>query len=155
IASPSLLNRLRRPDQGLAWDVRGPGGRGRARLTTSCLARHRVLARHASHADVVRDRPGRAPGSGQRQPDRRTVPAAPRRGHRAAGVVTGASFRRATALPLPGEPMSAPIPRPGDDTLRGFLHGTLPREEADRVRAWLEADPAAADSLRRLAAADP
>ena len=43
---------------------------------------------------------------------------------------------------------------PDDDILRGFLLGTLPPDRVERVRAWLDADPAHAARLDRLTARD-
>ena len=50
--------------------------------------------------------------------------------------------------------MSAATAPPDDDDLRGFLLGTLPPDRVERVRAWLDADPAHAARLDRLTARD-
>jgi hypothetical protein len=50
--------------------------------------------------------------------------------------------------------MSA-VPVPSDEDLRRFLLGSLPAEQVEVVRAWLDADPARAECLDGLAARDP
>ena len=51
--------------------------------------------------------------------------------------------------------MSHPLRCPDDDTLRGYLLGTLPATRAEEVRAWLDSDARNADLLERLSVRDP
>jgi serine/threonine protein kinase len=50
--------------------------------------------------------------------------------------------------------MSSSVSMPDEGTLRGFLLGTLAPERTQQVEAWLSSDPAAAETLTRIAAND-